>query len=105
MWWWIIPVVAVLLVLIWIIRAGGVYKKVFADSHFQEVVDSLPALKQAARERPIRSKQDAPQSAADPRSLLTSAGLALVYTVSPDANGWYHHLSVSLPARGYTTHA
>lgn len=107
MWWlWFLPAaILVVVVIVWIVRSSRVYNKVFSDAHCHEVADKLPALKEGAVTHPILSEQDAPKPPADPRFLLTSVGLALVYTIRPDGEQYQHHLSVSLATHGYTAHA
>src|SRR5262249_54228871 len=106
MWWIIVPVGVVLaLVAVWFFYSGRLSRRVFADEHFQEVAAKLPALKRAALEQPVLTEADLPRPPNDPRALLTDVGLAVVYTISPEGDAYSHHLSVSLPARGYTAHA
>lgn len=102
---WVIclSVVPILLITLLFI-SGSIHKKVFSDAHFQEVAESLPALKQAAMDLPMQGQEN-PFQPTDPRSLLTSVGLAIVYTVSLHDGVFHHHISISLAARGYTAHA
>jgi hypothetical protein len=65
----------------------------------------LAALKQAAIRDVIPSDGEGVPPPDDPRILRTSAGLALIYTVSVGTPGTYvHHASVSIPGR-VTAHA
>jgi hypothetical protein len=98
-------IVLALLIVLWFIGGFGVYRRVFADAHFQEIAARLPSVKQAALERLVVSQEDAMRPMEDPRVLLTSVGLAMIYTIGPDGGVYRHHLSVSFPARGYTAHA
>jgi hypothetical protein len=109
MCWLIIGILLTILLLtlasLWLLRGLGVYTKVFADERFREVAARLPALKQAALERVVSSESDAVCTSEDPRGMLTSAGLAVLYLVGRQGPWFHHNLSVSLPVRAYTAHA
>ncbi len=103
----ILLIIVLLLTLasLWLLGGCGVYAEVFADEHFREVADRLPVLKQAALERVVSSESAAVCTPEDPRGMLTSAGLAILYLVGRQGSWFHHDLSVSLPSRAYTDHA
>jgi hypothetical protein len=87
----------------WTVSRLSVYRRLFAVAHMSEFGQGLAALKQAA----MRAAGDGGDvsSPDDARILRTSAGLALLYTISIKAPGTYvHHASVSIPGR-VTAHA
>lgn len=90
---------------LWLLDSHWVYTKILTDDHFQEVAARLPALKQAALARLIFSASDAACTPEDPRGMLTSAGLAVLYLIGREGRWFHHDLSVSLPCRAYTIHA
>jgi hypothetical protein len=89
----------------WLRRGFETYTKVFSDEHFREVGAGLPALKRAALERVIVPESDAVCTPEDPRGLLTSAGLTVLYLIGCQENHFHHTLSVNSTARGSTAHA
>jgi hypothetical protein len=87
----------------WGFARASFYRRLFGVPHMMEFAQELAALKQAA----LRDldPQDKDRSPGDAPILRTSAGLALVYTVSTRPGGGYvHHASVSLPGQA-TAHA
>jgi hypothetical protein len=90
---------------LWLLRGFESYTKAFSDEHFGEVGARLPALKRAALERVIVPESDAVCTPQDPRGMLTSAGLTVLYLVGREGDWFHHDLSVSSPTRGYTAHA
>jgi hypothetical protein len=88
----------------WIALRGAKYRRIFADRHFVEVAQGVARIRSAALSRVIVSDDDVVRSPNDPRALVTSAGLALLYTIRRAENQFVHHYSVSL-AGGYTAHA
>ncbi len=90
---------------LWLLRGFAAYNRVFSDEHFQEVSARLPALKRAALERVIVPGSDAVCMSEDPRGLLTSAGLTVLYLVGREGDWFHHDLSINSPSCGYTTHA
>ena len=90
---------------LWLLESHRVYTKVFSDAHFHEVAARLPSLKRAALERVILSASDAVCTSEDPRGMLTSAGLAVLYLIGREGCWFHHDLSVSWISRPYTTHA
>ncbi|MHB1426072.1 MAG: hypothetical protein ACYC3I_23155 [Gemmataceae bacterium] len=110
MYWLTIGILCTIALLVtlaslWLLGGRGIYAKVFADEHFREVAARLPALKRAALERVVSSESDTICPPDDPRGILTSAGLAVLYLVSRQG-AWFHHdLSISLTIRPYTAHA
>lgn len=102
---YIVAGAVVVLIALWFLTRGGKYKKVFADEHFLEVAGRVPALKEAAlaqAERPADVSSPLPVD--DPRRVVTSAGLVVLYTIAPEGAGFEHHVSVSLDG-AYTAHA
>jgi hypothetical protein len=109
MYWFTIGILLTIVFLLalaslWLLRGLEVYTKVFADEHFREVAARLPALKRAALERVVSSESDAVCTSEDPRGMLTSADLAVLYLVGQQGPWFHHDLSVSLPTRAYTAH-
>jgi hypothetical protein len=90
---------------LWLLESHRVYTKVFCDDHFHEVAARLPALKRAALERVISWESDAVCTPEDPRGMLTSAGLAVLYLIGREGRWFHHDLSVSLSIRAYTIHS
>lgn len=81
------------------------YARFFSDEHWLEVARGLGPVKQAALERVIRDGEGEPRvQENDPRAFVSSAGLAIVYTVSEGAGGYVHHWSVGAVS-GPTAHA
>jgi hypothetical protein len=106
MWGWICAGTAVVTVVGWIVLRGATYRRIFANAHFTEVAQGVARIKVAAMERVIASDEDEVRSAADPRALITSAGLAMVYTVRRIEDRFVHHYHYSVSvAGGYTAHA
>jgi hypothetical protein len=104
MWGWLCAGSAIVALIGWILSRGGLYRRLFADAHFVEVARGVDRLKDAALERVIVSDEDEVASPADRRTLVTSAGLALLYTVRAVEGRFVHHYSVSVAGR-YTAHA
>ncbi len=90
---------------LWLVVSHRGYQKVFADEHFREVAARLPALKRAALDHVILSASDAVCTSEDPRGMLTSAGLAVLYLIGREGCWFHHDLSVSWVSRPYTPHA
>jgi hypothetical protein len=98
-------IVLLILTALWLLDSHRAYAKVFADEHFREVAARLPALKRAALERVVLSASDAVCTSDDPRGMLTSAGLAVLYLIGREGCWFHHDLSVSWSIRAYTPHA
>jgi hypothetical protein len=90
---------------LWLLESHRVYTRVFSDEHFHEVATRLPALKRAALARLVFSESDAVCTPEDPRGMLTSAGLAVLYLIGQEGRWFHHDLSISSPSRAYTIHA
>ena len=97
---WLIGAMALAVVALLLVRAGG-YSQLFSDAHFDEVARAAATLKAAAF---ARAQSTEPFRPGDPRAVLTSVGLAAVYTVRADGERFVHHVSVSI-AGGHTAHA
>lgn len=104
MWGWVFAGVVIVALVGWFVIRGATYRRIFADGHFAEVARGVARIKAAALERVIASDEDEMGSPADPRTLVTSGGLALVYTVTRMKDRFVHHYSVSV-AGTYTAHA
>jgi hypothetical protein len=91
------------LVMVWFWSTGGKYKAVFADEHFLEVAGKLSGLKEAAFAK-AHQPLDGPMEPNDRRTMVTSAGLTMIYIIVPTDAGYEHRLSVSLQ-NGLTAHA
>jgi hypothetical protein len=105
MWPAVLLAIAIAGLVWWILSRAFQYHRLFADRHFMQVAQAIAALKQAALRDIVGTAGGDIRSPDDPRTLRTSAGLALVYTVSIRTPGAYvHHASVSLPG-GVTAHA
>jgi hypothetical protein len=89
---------------LWLLDSHRIYSRVFSDDHFHEVATHLPALKRAALARLVFSESDAVCTPEDPRGMLTSAGLAVLYLIGCEGRWFHHDLSVSMPSRAYTIH-
>jgi hypothetical protein len=98
-------VLVLILASLWILDSHRVYTRVFSDDHFHEVAARLPALKRAALARLVCSESDAICTPEDPRGMLTSADLAVLYLIGCEGCWFHHDLSVSMPSRAYTIHA
>jgi len=96
--------VGVVLVALWLASRARRYARLFADPHLLEVGRGLVRAKAAALAHVIQDERDEPVAPDDPRVLTTSAGLAIVYTVSERESCFVHHCSVSVIG-GPTTHA
>jgi hypothetical protein len=103
-WEWICAGVAVAALIGWIVFRGAAYRRLFADDHLLEVARGVTRIKAAALDKVIATDEDEVRSPADPRVVVTSAGLALLYTVRRVEDRFVHHYSVSV-AGGYTAHA
>jgi hypothetical protein len=101
---WLVLVVGVALVVLWFVSRARRYAALFGAPHLLEVGRGLVRAKAAALAHVIRDDSDAPAAADDARILTTSAGLAIVYTVSERPPGFVHHCSVSVIG-GPTPHA
>jgi hypothetical protein len=98
-------VVLLILAALWLVDSHRAYQEIFADEHFREVTARLPALKRAALERVILSASDAVCTPEDPRGMLTSAGLSVLYLIGREGCWFHHDLSLSWVRRPYTPHA
>lgn len=101
---WALPGLGALAIALWLAVRARRYARVFADEHWREVARGLAGVKAAALARIMRIEGDEPTAKDDPRILTTSAGLAVIYTVSERAGRFVHHCSISAIG-GPTTHA
>lgn len=97
---WVALVVMGLVAIVagFIISGRRIYRPLFAPEHFEEVAQLLVTLRESALE-----ELDAGPSSLDsnPPAAVTSAGLALSYTIERHGDHFIHHLAISLP--GHTT--
>jgi len=96
--------VGVVLVLLWLAARARRFAALFGDPHLLEIGRGLARVKAAALARVMHDERDGPTTADDPRVLSTSAGLAIVYTVSERGTDFVHHCSISVIG-GPTAHA
>lgn len=71
------------------------YRRIFADRHFAEVARNVAQVKAAALEH--GDGEYRPPD--DPRARVTTAGLAMVYSISQRDDRFIHHYSVSIAGR------
>lgn len=105
MLWYIIPGTLLVMFLAWFVLASSPYQQLFGDEHLLEIHQRLPTLKRLALERVIDGEENQIETVEDPRSMVTEAGLLIVYTVSRNEGKYWHHWSISYAARGYTARA
>jgi len=103
MWGWVCAGLAVAAFVGWIVFRIRAYRRFFADEHFLEIAREVARLKIAALDRVVALDEHEAPSPTDPRALVTSAGLALFYTIRRIDDRFVHHYSVSV-ARGHTAH-
>jgi hypothetical protein len=101
---WALLGLGALVIALWLGLRARRYTRVFSDEHWREVARGMAGVKAAALARIIRIEGDEPNTKDDPRVLTTSAGLAIIYTVSERAGRFVHHCSISAIG-GPTTHA
>src|SRR5262249_45910610 len=87
-----------------VVSRAKTYRRLFGDDHFLEIAKAAARLKAAGVEQLTQTDSDLPSSSDDPRILLTSAGLAIVYTVRQEEAAFRHHCSVGVQ-RGITANA
>ncbi|HEV3191899.1 MAG TPA: hypothetical protein VGY54_15415 [Polyangiaceae bacterium] len=75
---------------------GRMYRRLFSDEHFIEIGRSGAGLKAAALESATDGVADGMRGPSDPRMLVTSAGLAIAYTVHKNDLEFIHHCSVGV---------
>ena len=100
---WFVLALIVLAALV-IVPRMRMYGRLFGDEHFVEIARGLGRIKTAALAH-VASADEAPSSPAeDPRILVTTERLVVVYTVKQRDADFVHHCSVSV-AGGVTAHA
>jgi hypothetical protein len=82
---------------------GRMYRRLFSKEHFIEIGHSVASLKAAALERATDGIPDGMWDPSDPRMLVTSAGLAIAYTVHKNDFEFIHHCSVGVSG-DFTAH-
>lgn len=81
-------------ILFWLVPRGRTYDRIFSDEHFLEVAAGMAGVKQGA----ITLLATEMDPSADPRTLRTSAGMLIFYTIDRTPEGDFsHHVSVSKP--------
>ena len=96
--------VGVVLIVLWLATRARRFAALFGDPHLLEIGRGLVRVKAAALAHVMRDERDGPTAGDDPRVLATSAGLAIVYTVSERGQRFVHHCSISVIG-GPTAHA
>ncbi|HEY9776853.1 MAG TPA: hypothetical protein V6C81_24025 [Planktothrix sp.] len=91
----VIIVVAILLVVAFI--AGGAYKysSLFAPKHICEFATGIAQLKRAALASIIQPGEEYEARRFDHNTLVTGAGLGVMYTISMQKDLFCHHISIS----------
>jgi len=87
-----------------IVSRARVYGRLFGDDHFIELGRGLAGVKAAALDRIADGVDAEPPARGDPRALLTSSGLLVVYTITWHETEFVHHCSVGA-TRSVTAHA
>jgi hypothetical protein len=96
--------VGVIVVVLWLASRARRFAALFGDPHLLEIGRGLARVKAAALTQVMHDERDGPTAGDDPRVLSTSAGLAVVYTVSERGQRFVHHCSISVIG-GPTAHA
>lgn len=96
--------VGVVLLSLWLAARARRFAALFGAPHLLEIGRGLARVKAAALAHVMRDERDGPTAGDDPRVLSTSAGLAIVYTVSEREQRFVHHCSISVIG-GPTAHA
>jgi hypothetical protein len=106
MWEWICLGLGVAAPVIWIALRVRLSRRLLAEEHFLEVARGVLRLKAAALERVIVTEEDNVRWGEDPRTLVTSSRLAVIYTLhkTEEQEQFVHHYSMSV-AGGYMAHA
>jgi len=101
---WPVLVVPALLAIIavayFVVRRRRIYRPLFTHEHYNEVAGLLVALRESALDE---LKLGATSDSAPP-ALVSSAGLALSYSIARNGELFVHHFAISLPAHR-TPHA
>ena len=81
-------------IVLWLVPRGRTYDRIFSDEHFQEIAVGMGRVKQGAISL-LGAEMD---PSADPRTLRTSTGMLIFYTIDRMPEGDFsHHISVSKP--------
>jgi hypothetical protein len=109
MWKWIILGSFGLLVIFFVGSFVATYRGLFTVEHYREVAKALEKVRLGAKQHPwVESVEPRPGDIAgpdDPRVALTSRFLAISYSITQGEIGSQHHIAVSTPRAGHTTHA
>lgn len=109
MWKWLILGGLILLLVFFIGSFVAVYRGLFTVKHYREVAVALEKLRQGAKESPwvegIEPELGDFTRPGDSRVALTSCSLGITYSITGGEFGYRHHIAVSTPKAGHTTHA
>lgn len=98
MTWFFVGIgVFVLLIVLWVASKGRLYGRIFSTEHYAELADAMPAVKAAACDM-INQDPVLPPTE-DQRVVITSAGIAILYTISHKDDEFTHHFSISIAGR------
>jgi len=101
---WIIVIAVGLYVVYALWSIFSPYRGMFSVEHYREVALTLEKIRSQAALHPLLEDEGFALQE-DPRTALTSRYLSLAYTITPEEGVFHHHLSVSTPRPGITTHA
>jgi hypothetical protein len=90
------------IVIILVVTIGPIFKKysrIFSLNHYREICVKMSNIKEAAIKAIPTDTDDSPIKRDDPRTLITSAGLAIFYTISKTETTYEHHFSISMPGQ------
>jgi hypothetical protein len=102
MWKWIVIAIVVIAASL-LAFPTRMYKRLFSLEHYREVANSLENLRSVAGESIL--PDDDTRSDFSPESVLTSKFLNISYSIHEMDEYFEHHISVSTPRQGFTTHA
>ena len=88
--------IALLLLVLWQLRPGQRYRKLFSTEHLSELATQAQSIWVATPQIPSPTLPSARADAMPPRSFQTSAGLTVVHTRHGHGTGVDFHVSVSL---------
>ena len=107
MWLWIILGAVLLFVIFLVGSFVRIYRGMFSVNHYREVASAVERIRRGAGERPFLEGMEIDELAGlgDPRTMVTSKSLAISYTITEEKPNFLHHIALSTPRAGYTTHA
>ncbi len=83
-----------------VISRAGIYRPLFTPEHYGEVARLLVGLRESA----LRELMAGATPDSHPPAVVSSAGLALSYSIAREGELFVHHFAISLPAH-ITPHA